>query len=245
MRAADVMTKEVLTVTADTTVREVAALLSERGISGVPVVDPSNRVIGIVSEGDLLHRAEIGTERRPKRRRSWWLNSLASDLAPDYVKSHGRKVEDVMTREVISVNETAELADVATLLETNAIKRVPVINNGMLVGIISRANLVRALAATESAAATVVDSDEQIIRSRVQDELIRKRLLDELGKMEWAKTIWAADVIVKDQKVHLWFSDDQSAEQRRAVQIVAENIAGVRSVDEHIVPGPPPLPGAF
>jgi CBS domain-containing protein len=242
MRAADVMTKEVLTVNADTTVREVAALLSERGISGVPVVNAANQVVGIVSEGDLLHRAEIGTERRPKRRRSWWLNSLALDLALDYVKSHGGKVADVMTREVISVNETTELADVAMLLETNGIKRVPVINDGTLVGIISRANLVRALAATESAASTVLDSDEQMIRNRVQDELIRKRLLDELSKMEWAKTTWAADVIVKDQKVHLWFSDDQPAEQRRAVHIVAENTAGVRSVDERIVPGWPPVP---
>jgi hypothetical protein len=81
-----------------------------------------------------------------------------------------------------------------------------------------------------------------MIRNRVQDELIRKRLLDELSKMEWAKTTWAADVIVKDQKVHLWFSDDQPAEQRRAVHIVAENTAGVRSVDERIVPGWPPVP---
>jgi CBS domain-containing protein len=242
MRAMDVMTKEVVTVDANATVRSVAALLSERGISGVPVVDAANRVVGIVSEGDLLHRAEIGTERRGKRRRSWWLHSLASDLAPDYVKSHGRSVADVMTRKVISVDETTELADIAALLETNGIKRVPVISNGTLVGIISRANLVRALAAIESEAPTAADSDEQTIHNRVQDELIRRRLLDELSKMEWAKTIWAADVIVKDQKVHLWFTDDRPAEQRRAVHIAAENTAGVRSVEEHIVPGGVPLP---
>jgi len=242
MRAMDVMTMEVLTVDANTTVRAVAALLSERGISGVPVVDAANRVIGIVSEGDLLHRAEIGTERRAKRRRSWWLHSLASDLAPDYVKSHGRSVADVMTRKVISVSEATELADVAMLLETHGIKRLPVVNNGTLVGIVSRANLVRALAATEKAASTASDDDEQIIRNRVQDELIRKRLLDELSKMEWAKTVCAADVIVKDQNVHLWFTDDQPPEQRRAVHIAAENTAGVRSVEEHIVPGAPILP---
>jgi osmotically-inducible protein OsmY len=108
-----------------------------------------------------------------------------------------------------------------------------------LVGIISRANLVRALAATERAASTASDNDEQIIRNRVQDELIRKRLLDELSKMELAQTVWAADVIVKDQKVDLWLSDDQLPEQRRAVHIAAENTAGVRSVEEHIVPGTP------
>ncbi len=237
MRAADVMTKEVLTVDAGKTVREVAALLSERGISGVPVVDGSSHVIGIVSEGDLLHRAEIGTERRIKRRRSWWLNSLASNVAPDYVKSHGRHVADVMTREVISVSETAELADVAMLLETNGIKRVPVINNGALVGIISRANLVRALAATEPPAPSDAD-DEQAIRSRVLDELIRKRLLDELGRLQWPN-VWADDVIVKDQVVHLWLCDDRPADQRQALRIAAENTAGVRGVQEHIVPGSP------
>lgn len=236
MQAADVMTKEVLTVDANATVRSVAALLSERGISGVPVVDDANQVVGIVSEGDLLYRAEIGTEHRRKRRRSWWLDSLASDLAPDYVKSHGRKVADVMTREVISVSETTELADVARLLETNGIKRLPVVNDGKLVGIISRANLVRALATTQTAAATDAD-DEQAIRNRVQDALIRKRLFDELSKLEWAN-MWADDIIVKDQKVHLWFCDDRPPEQRQALRIAAENTAGVRSVQEHIVPGP-------
>jgi CBS domain-containing protein len=242
MRAGDVMTAQVLTVKPDASVREVAALLSERGISGVPVVDDAGRVVGIVSEGDLLHRTEIGTERRLKRRRSWWLNSLASDAASDYVKSHGLKVEDVMTRGVISVGETTELGELAVLLETNAIKRVPVITDGKLVGIISRANLIRALAATESAPAAFSAKDEEIIRNRVEDELIRKRLLDELGKMEWAKGIWAADVIVKDKTVHLWMTDDQPPAQRQALRIAAESIAGVRRVQEHVVPGAPVEP---
>jgi CBS domain-containing protein len=143
---------------------------------------------------------------------------------------------------VISVREVTELASVAILLETNGIKRVPVIEDGKLVGIISRANLVRALAATDGAAPTATDSDEEIIRNRVQDELIRKRLLDELSKKEWARRVWAADVVVKDQKVHLWFSDDQPAEQRRAIHIAAENTPHVRSVEEHIVPGAPMPP---
>ena len=239
MYAMDVMTKDVITVKPDATVRDVAALLAGRGISGVPVVDANARVVGIVSEGDLLHRTEIGTERRPKRRRSWWLDSLASSRASDYVKSHSRRVEDVMTREVITVGETTELADVAILLETRGIKRVPVVTDGRLVGIISRANLVRALAATESAPSTFSDKDEEIVRNRVQDELIRSRLLNELGRVEWAKGVWPADVIVKDQKLHLWFSDDQPAAQRQAIHVAAENIAGVKSVEEHIVPGVP------
>src|SRR5690242_6686501 len=105
MRASDVMSKPVLTVNQRATVREVAALLSRHGISGVPVVENNGLVVGIISEGDLLHRAEIGTERRPKRRRSWWLSSLASESASDYVKSHDRKVEDLMTRDVITVSD--------------------------------------------------------------------------------------------------------------------------------------------
>lgn len=242
MRAMDVMTREVLTIDADASVKAVAALLAERGISGAPVVDAANQVIGIVSEGDLLHRVEIGTEQRRKRRRSWWLDSLAADLAPDYVKSHGRKVADVMTRDVIVVEETTELADVANLLETNGIKRVPVIKDGKLVGIISRANLVRALAVTETVASAFPDAkEEEKIRNRVLDETIRTRLLDELGRMGWAKVL-PADVIIKDQVVHIWFCDDQPLQQRRAVHIAAENVAGVRGVQEHIVPAPPIAP---
>ena len=143
MRAMDVMTSEVITVGQNTSVQTVAKLLAERGISAVPVVDRENRVIGMVSEGDLLHRAETGTERR----RSWWLDMMASTnkLAGDYVKSHSGKVRDIMTRDLISVTETTPVADIAVLLETNRIKRVPVVRDGKLVGIVSRANLVRAL----------------------------------------------------------------------------------------------------
>ena len=150
MRAMDVMTTNVITVGPDTSVQAVAALLAERGISGVPVVDSANRLVGILSEGDLLHRVETGTEsppdRRSGRRRSWWLDTIGSDeeLARDYVKSHGRTAKDVMTRDVISVSDTTELADIATMLETKRIKRVPVLRDGKLVGIVSRANLVRA-----------------------------------------------------------------------------------------------------
>ena len=113
MRAMDVMTTQVITVGPDTSVQDLAMLLSQRGISGAPVIDSDNRLVGIVSEGDLLHRAETGTERRTEHRRARWLDSFASDrdLARDYVKSHGGKVRDVMTRNVVTVSDTAELAD--------------------------------------------------------------------------------------------------------------------------------------
>jgi len=143
-----------------------------------------------------------------------------------------------MTRDVFSVNETTELADVATLLETKGIKRVPVLDDGKrLVGIISRANLVRALAATESEGLALSPAEEERIRNRVLDESIRKRLVEELRPMKWVNHL--TDVIVKDQTVHLWFSDDQPIEQRRAIHVAAENTAGVRKIEEHIVPGLP------
>ena len=146
MHAIDVMTSEVISVDENATVPAVARLLAERGISAVPVVDKDNQVIGMVSEGDLLHRAETGTERR----RAWWLDMMASTnrLAGDYIKSHSVQVKDVMTRNVLSVTETTPVADIALLLETNRIKRVPVVRDGKLVGIVSRANLVQALAMT-------------------------------------------------------------------------------------------------
>jgi CBS domain-containing protein len=229
MRAMDVMTPNVTTVDPDTTVQDLAKLLSDRGISGAPVVDAAGRMVGIVSEGDLLHRAEIGTERRDDRRRSWWLDHFASDLARDYVKSHGRTVKDIMTRDVVTITEETDLADVATLLETKRIKRVPVMRDDKVVGIISRANLVRALVA-KPGVATAADT-------RVDDRAIRARLLTELGRQEWAR-IWPQDIIVSDRVVHLWFSADEPAEKRQAVRIAAENIPGAGGVEEHVVPAP-------
>jgi CBS domain-containing protein len=238
MRAVDVMTTEVITVDSNTSVQALAALLSERGISGAPVVDSDNRVIGVVSEGDLLRRIETGTERRPERvaghRRSWWLDAIASnqDLARDYAKSHGRTVKDVMTPDVISVADTTELAEIAMLLETKRIKRVPVVRDGKLVGIVSRANLVRALAVAKSEPATDADNDDRTIREKLLSELKGQEWFE---MQEWFK-IWAADIIVRDRVVHFWLSQNQSEEERRALQVAAENIAGVRRIEEHIVP---------
>ena len=228
MRAMDVMTTNVITIGPDASVRDLALLLSERGISGVPVVDADNRIIGIVTEGDLLHRMETGTAPSTERRHSRWLDSLASDraLARDYIKSHAGTVRDIMTRGVATVDDTADLAEVADLLETRRIKRVPVLRDGKLVGIVSRANLVRALAATVSE--PVSDGD---------DRTVRTKLLAELSGQEWAN-VWAEDIVVRDKVVHLWFSEDQPEEERQATRIAAENIPGVRKVEQHLVPAP-------
>ena len=144
MRAMDVMTSEVITVDENASVPEAAKLLAEHGISAVPVVDKGNRVIGMVSEGDLLHRAETGTERRARGGLKWWFDQQARRRIH---QSHSGKVKDLMTRGVLSVARRP-VADIAVLLETNRIKRVPVLRDGKLVGIVSRANLVRTLAMT-------------------------------------------------------------------------------------------------
>jgi CBS domain-containing protein len=229
MRAMDVMTSEVITVDEDASVQAVAKLLAERGISAVPVVDRGNRVIGMVSEGDLLHRAETGTERR----RSWWLDMMASTnkLAGDYVKSHSVKVTDVMTRDVISVTETTPVADIAVLLETNRIKRVPVVRDGKLVGIVSRANLVRALGMTINEPSS----------TEADDRTIRDKLLAELKAQRWAE-VSPANVTVKDGVVHLW-SSYLSEQEKRALVVAAENTPGVRRVEDHMRPVPAYLLG--
>ncbi len=224
MRAMDVMTSEVITVDENASVQAVAKLLAERGISAVPVVDKGNRVIGMVSEGDLLHRAETGTERR----RSWWLEMMASTnkLAGDYVKSHSGKVKDVMTRDVVSVIETTPVADIAILLETNRIKRVPVVRDNKLIGIVSRANLVRALGMTINEPSS----------AEADDRTIREKLLAELKAQRWAE-VSPANVTVKDGVVHLW-SSYLSEQEKRALLVAAENIPGVRRVEDHMRPVP-------
>jgi CBS domain-containing protein len=171
MRAMDVMTTAVITVSLDSTVQDLAKLMSERGISGVPVVE-NGRLVGIVSEGDLLHRAESGTERRTARRRWRWFDP-GPEEARDYIKTHGQTIRHIMTREVISVDETTDLADVATLMETNRIKRVPVLRDGMLIGILSRANLVRAVAAIGREPATGAAGGDREIRAKLIDRTQR------------------------------------------------------------------------
>jgi len=227
MRAMDVMTTDVITVDPDTTVQDLAMLLAERGISGAPVVDATGQLLGIVSEGDLLHRAEIGAARRHRvRRRSWWLDHYASDTAREYVKDHGRTVKDIMTTNVSAVGEDTDLADVASVLEAKRVKRVPVMRDDKVVGIISRANIVRAVGATKGAPPRAGEED---------DRSIRAHLLTELSREQWASSVWPEDVIVRDGVVHFWFAEDEPGEKRQALRVAAETVSGVRGVQEHIM----------
>jgi CBS domain-containing protein len=236
MRAADVMTTSVITISPQASVQELARLLADHGISGAPVVNADGKLVGIVSEGDLLHRVELGTERHPdrRRRRSWWLEMVASErqaAAQDYIKSHGQTVADIMTRDVVTVSEDTPLSGVAALLEEKRIKRVPVVHDGKVVGIISRANLVRALAAAPLPAGLSNETD---------DRQIRQKLLAELTAQEWAR-VWPQDIHVQDGVVHFWLPDDLPRAEIDAMRIAAQNVAGVREVKLHLMTIPPPM----
>jgi CBS domain-containing protein len=223
MRAADIMSAPVVSVGPDTPVKEIAALLFEKQISGVPVLD-EGRLVGLVSEGDLLHRHEIGTERT-ERTGSWWLRMFSADRTlAEYVKSHARRARDVMTRSVTTVAPDTPVAQIATLLESRGIKRVPVMHDGQVVGIVSRANLVQALAGMPPTAVRVTPPADQAIRGR---------LVAELERQSWWRQM-ASNVIVTDGVVH-YFGTIQSDDQQDAARVAAENIPGVRAVEDHRV----------
>jgi CBS domain-containing protein len=221
MKARDVMVAPVVTVKPSCTVKQLAKLLLERGISGVPVVDDQDKLVGVVSEGDLLHRAEAGTERI----QSWWLRIVAGDgsLAEDYTKAHARTVADVMTREVVTATPDTPLNEVAMLLEKNAVKRIPIVAHGQLVGIVTRANLVQAVA---SAGAR--------LEIPMSDSKIREDLLANLRQQPWAHAgMW--NVTVNDGVVDLWGIIYSEAE-RKALRVAAEAVPGVRAVNDHLTP---------
>jgi len=220
MKAHDVMVSPVVTVKPSATVKDVAKLFLERRISAVPVVTGQGKLVGIVSEGDLVHRAEIGTEQR----RSWWLLLLAEDqeLAADYIKAHGRKIEDVMVRNVITATPATPLDEVARLLEQHGIKRVPIVRDGQLVGIVSRANLVQAVASSGSK-----------LEIPVSDGSIRDKLLLHLNAQRWAHTE-LLNATVNDGIVDLWGVTGSETE-RKAIRVAAETTTGVRAVKDHMM----------
>jgi len=230
MQARDVMTSTVLSVTPGTTVHELAQLLVKHRISGAPVVDEDRHVIGMVSEGDLLHRSETGTEKR-QGRRSWWLDLIGSGGAADYVKSHARTVGEIMSRDVACVQEDTSLAEIASVLETRHIKRVPVLRDHRLVGIVSRSNLVQALASAPVAKGAPGTS--------ATDKDIRAMLMGEVAGRGWAFP--GRNIVVQDGVVHLWGAV-WSTDQIDAMRIAAENIPGVKRVEDHTV-AYPMMPG--
>ena len=221
MLARDVMVAPVITVGVNATVREVARTLLDKRISAMPVVDGKGKLVGIVTESDLMRRAEAGTERRY----SWWLEAFQGEraLAADYEKSHAVKISDIMTREVVTAAPEMPLHDIAELLETRRIKRAPIVNrNGELVGIVSRANLLQAVATARPR-----------LEMHLPDAAIRQKLLDHLTQQNWPRAC-NLNVTVSNGVVDLWGLID-SEDERKALRVAAENVPGVAQVNDHLV----------
>lgn len=227
MKAHEIMSRNVITVGPATSVREIAALMTANRISGIPVVSDDGTVVGIVTESDLLHRAEIGTE--PTRK--WWLRFFSDPdaLAREYTKTHGLKAADVMTRQVTSVEEETDLNDIADTLQSRKIKRVPVLRDGKLVGIVSRADLVRAFG--QSQVARPLPS--------VDDAAIEQALLDKMRAQDWLDGTYL-NVTVRNGVVELR-GFIPSAEQRRALRVLIEEFGGITGVDDQLTVGMPAM----
>ena len=219
MKARDVMVAPVISVSSNASVKEVAKIFLDRHISAVPVVDDKGKLVGIISEGDLLHRAEAGTERQ----RPWWLRAFVGPdaLAAEYTKAHARKVTDVMSRQVITASPETPLHEVANLLEKHSIKRVPIVANGQLVGLVSRANLIQAVASAGKG-----------LEIPLSDATIRDKLMAHLKAQQWAQT-GLLNVTVNGGVVDLW-GITRSDTERKAIRVAAEAATGVRAVNDNL-----------
>jgi len=222
MKASDIMVSNVIAVGPDASVLDVANLLLKNRISAVPVVSERGELLGIVSEGDLMRRAEAGTDRQ----RSWWLEALTSNeaLATEFVKSHARKVADIMTRRVVTAKPDTPIGEIASLLEKNGIKRAPIVKEGKIVGIVSRANLLQALAVARKEPAPTTTVGDAAVRARVEAQLKAQR---------WTSP-WLFNVIVQDGTVELWGVVDSEAE-KKAARVAAEVTPGVRAVNDNMI----------
>jgi CBS domain-containing protein len=220
MQAKDVMSTAVLSVLANATVFEAAELLISGRVSAMPVVSEQDELVGIVSEADLMRRVEIGTAPR-----HGWLHRLLSDdsaKARDYIHAHSQHVSDVMTRDVVTLAADATLSEVAEKMQAHNIKRLPVVEDGRLIGIVSRADLLRALMSREPQGSVEQRTDGQL----------RRDVIQAISRQAWASA-WPTNVVVSSGVVHLW-GFVQSDIARRAYRVAAENVPGVRKVRNHL-----------
>jgi CBS domain-containing protein len=221
MNAADVMTRNILSVRPDAAIAEAIKLMLDNRISGLPVIDEAGRLVGILTEGDLLRRGETATERHRPR----WLEILMGPgrLAEEYVRTHGRKIGEVMTRDPVCVRPDTALKEIVELMERHRIKRVPVLEGEVMVGILSRADLLRGLAGALEAAPVAATSDEEI----------RERILAELARAAWVPRDGIA-ITVENGVVDLngVILDEK---ERGALRVAAENVPGVKAVEDHLV----------
>ncbi len=219
MQVREVMTSNVISIGVNETVLKAARMMLQNRISGLPVVDPAGKLVGIVTEGDFLRRGELGTQRR----RPKWLEFIVGPgkLADEYVRAAGRKVEEIMTTDPYTVEENDSLERVVEMMERRRVKRLPVLRAGRMVGIVSRANLLHALAslAGDTAAPAAGDS------------AIRQQILAALATQPWAPRI---NVVVKNGVVELWGAITDERE-RRAIIVASENVPGVKQVHDHMM----------
>lgn len=221
MNAKDVMTRDVISIQPHATVLQAARLMLQHHISGLPVIDKSGALVGVLSEGDFLRRRETATERRHSR----WLEFLMGPgrIAAEYTHSHGSKVSEVMTADVQTVSEDAPLEEIVELMEHHRIKRVPVLRGDIVVGIVTRSNLMHAM----------VSIARKTQPPATSDAAIRDRMLAEMKNQQWAPAA-TTNVVVRDGVLELWgvIVDER---QRAALKVVAENIPGVKAVKDHLV----------
>jgi CBS domain-containing protein len=219
MIARDVMTPRVISVEADASIMRAVRLMLQNRISGLPVIGSRGELVGVVTEGDFLRRGEIGTQRRRNR----WLEFMIGPgrLAEEYVHARGRKVEEVMSRNPVTITEDTPLPTIVDLMERHRIKRLPVVRDGRLVGMVARANLMHAL----------VSLATQPKASPGDDAAIRAQILAECEKQLWVPM---SNVVVRDGVVELWgvITDER---ERQARVVAAENVPGVKAVHDHLV----------
>lgn len=221
MQAQDVMTRSVVSIEPDATVLQAARLMLQHRISGLPVIDAGGALVGVISEGDFLRRQETKTEHR----RSRWIEFLMGPgrIADEYTHSHGSKVSEVMTDEVLTIAEDTPLEKIVELMERRRIKRVPVVADGKVVGIVTRSNLMHAM----------VSLARNVPAQARTDVAIREQLQAEVAKQQWAP-VAALNIVVRDGTVELWGAivDER---QREALIVAAENVPGVTAVKDHLV----------
>jgi CBS domain-containing protein len=221
MKASEVMTRNIVSIARDAPVRQAIRLMLDNHVSGLPVVDGAGKMVGILTEGDLLHRSEIATERH-----HWhWLEFVLGPgrMASEYVRTHGRVVDELMTREVVGIGPDAGLDEIVALMERHRVKRLPVVDDGRLVGIVSRADLLAALGQALDAQQAAVAGDDDI----------HACILAELEKAAWAPRA-GLTITVKDGVVDLdgvVFDEHE----RRALRVAAENVPGVKAVSDRLV----------
>jgi len=219
MRAHQIMTRPVISVTPETTIVDAANTMLQKHVSGLPVVDAAGKLVGIISEGDFIRRSEIGTQRKRGRFLKFILGP--GQEAIDFVREHGRKIAEIMTPEPITIGEDTPLEEIVQLMEKNNVKRLPVTRGNKIVGIVSRSNLLQAVASVA----------REIPDPTADDDHIRNRVIDALAKNDWCP--FGLSVIVRDGIVHLSgvITEERS---RQAAIVAAENVTGVNKVHDHL-----------